>query len=316
MAELCIENSDSLVVTLDTSMEYKEINIEKCLIPPKQINSVLLILNQEINIYGFFLKLWNSYQVRVCADGGANRLYNFFEGNEHARSEYIPDYIIGDLDSLNEDVKDYYKERGVLIIKQTTQYSTDFSKSVNLISLHFNSLSFRELMQRSNEPNHGISLESGIHDLYNFMKEKKVEEQFDPIDILAIGGIDGRFDQTIHSITQLYTLASTDHYINLHYLTPTDIIVLAPSGGLLLTYSPEFRRQCIGNCGLLPVARPTQIIETRGLKWDVQNWDTSIATGEVSSSNKFVGVDKCYINTRDSIVVSIEMKLNNLKNYI
>jgi hypothetical protein len=44
--------------------------------------------------------------LKICADGGANRLfYNF---NEEERSKYIPNYIAGDLDSLNPDVKSFY----------------------------------------------------------------------------------------------------------------------------------------------------------------------------------------------------------------
>lgn len=57
--------------------------------------------------------------LRICADGGANRLYDYcalWEADlspSQARSMYTPDIIKGDLDSLRPDVKNYYIECGV-----------------------------------------------------------------------------------------------------------------------------------------------------------------------------------------------------------
>ena len=51
-------------------------------------------------------------EIIVCADGGANSLYEYFNDNNHhhhhenlQRSDYIPDYIVGDFDSISPDVK-------------------------------------------------------------------------------------------------------------------------------------------------------------------------------------------------------------------
>ncbi|MCX6167895.1 MAG: thiamine diphosphokinase [Ignavibacteriales bacterium] len=60
----------------------------------------------------------NDYQTLICADGGANSA---------EKLNIIPDYIIGDLDSINPGVYDYYYEK-CEIIKITRQNDTDVEK--------------------------------------------------------------------------------------------------------------------------------------------------------------------------------------------
>lgn len=59
----------------------------------------------------------------VCADGGANRLRD-------SGLDIVPDAIVGDLDSIREDVAAYYREKRVSIIEDGDQYSTDMDKAV------------------------------------------------------------------------------------------------------------------------------------------------------------------------------------------
>lgn len=77
--------------------------------------------------------LWGSSAYRVCADGGANRLYDATvaamlggEGggaveDAAANCEFLPDLITGDLDSLRPDVRRYYESRGVPILRVDDQ---------------------------------------------------------------------------------------------------------------------------------------------------------------------------------------------------
>ena len=44
----------------------------------------------------------------VCADGGANWLYE-------TQVERLPDAVVGDLDSIKDEVKQYYVSKGVII---------------------------------------------------------------------------------------------------------------------------------------------------------------------------------------------------------
>jgi len=64
----------------------------------------------------FFLD--NGFPVLICADGGANVAYDI--GG-------VPDYIIGDLDSVDGSILDHYKNR-VPVIKIERQDDTDVEK--------------------------------------------------------------------------------------------------------------------------------------------------------------------------------------------
>jgi thiamine pyrophosphokinase len=53
------------------------------------------------------ISIWNNFEFKICAEGGANRLYD--QLNINKRPLYIPDYIVGDLDSIRDEVKEYYR---------------------------------------------------------------------------------------------------------------------------------------------------------------------------------------------------------------
>ncbi|WP_195250799.1 thiamine diphosphokinase [Romboutsia sp. 1001713B170207_170306_H8] len=67
---------------------------------------VCIVLNGEIKDYNKtkFIIENEKYDFIICADGGANHLYNM---------GVIPDYIIGDLDSAKSDIVDYYRKKNV-----------------------------------------------------------------------------------------------------------------------------------------------------------------------------------------------------------
>ena len=71
---------------------------------------VCILLNGEIKDYSIISKYIKNekYDYIICADGGANHLYNM---------GIIPNYIIGDLDSIDKDVINYYKKQNVLFEK-------------------------------------------------------------------------------------------------------------------------------------------------------------------------------------------------------
>lgn len=50
----------------------------------------LLILNQPIAHFAAFSRLWKHTKYRICADGGANRLLDMFQGDlAEQREEYV-----------------------------------------------------------------------------------------------------------------------------------------------------------------------------------------------------------------------------------
>ena len=57
--------------------------------------------------------------LHICADGGANRLYDLFSSGQAAaaaaaerRALYCPQIIKGDLDSLRPEVQQFYEQHG------------------------------------------------------------------------------------------------------------------------------------------------------------------------------------------------------------
>jgi thiamine pyrophosphokinase len=99
----------------------------------------LLVLNQRLP--RFAPRLWDRAQVRVCADGGANRVFDgmpeLFPGQDpdEVRRRYKPDVIKGDLDSVRPEVKEYYSNMGTQIVDEShDQDTTDLHKCVAFIT--------------------------------------------------------------------------------------------------------------------------------------------------------------------------------------
>ncbi|CEQ38777.1 SPOSA6832_00214, partial [Sporobolomyces salmonicolor] len=129
--------------------------------------------------------------VRYCADGGANRLYDRFvkgKGRAEQRDEdggedwtdddaqedtWLPHLVLGDLDSLRADVRAYYEGKGVAVEQDPDEFSTDLGKNVTRLSSY--------------------------------------EAQLDPPQaqhqLVVVGGLSGRLDQTIHTLHALTLLA-------------------------------------------------------------------------------------------------------------
>ncbi|CAG99179.1 thiamine diphosphokinase [Kluyveromyces lactis] len=269
---------------------------------PKAENSVLLILNQRIKLdHSAFEALWNSYTIKICADGAANRLFDYYRDSDGKR--YHPDVIAGDMDSIREDVLEYYEAiETTTVIKQNTQYSTDFTKSVNVATLLLLGIDLNAVE---------INEYDGIHKLY----QQADKSQLKDIPLLILNGIDGRFDHTIHSMVQFYALRRQDPYFKMCFLTMSDMIILIPSSKKGYWLKLDKVKPLIGNCGLLPLAGPNIITKTKGLKWDVEDWPTSIESGNVSSSNRFVG-ENCLIACEESIVMSVELKWDKITQHL
>ncbi|CAD8162986.1 unnamed protein product [Paramecium octaurelia] len=88
-------------------------------------NIAIVILNTKINhkVFDFY---YNQNVFLICADGGANRLYEY-------KKEIIPKCIIGDLDSLKPEIQQYYQSHNCSIIKVDDQDTSDFEKAISYL---------------------------------------------------------------------------------------------------------------------------------------------------------------------------------------
>ena len=92
---------------------------------PRHLKSsahALILVNAEslnISIVKWF---WDSFEFVVCADGGANRLHDGFSLEE--RESYLPNFIVGDFDSVRPDVSHFYECEFVVLCEICDAIST------------------------------------------------------------------------------------------------------------------------------------------------------------------------------------------------
>ncbi|KAI9332391.1 thiamine pyrophosphokinase [Obelidium mucronatum] len=216
----------------------------------------LIILNQPICARKYLRNLWTSAAIKICADGGANRLFDAF-ANDEDRLEFLPDLIRGDLDSVRPDVSDWYSSHGVVISKSDCQYSTDFGKCVAHIE--------------------SVEAKTGI-----------VHE------IIAMGALGGRFDQTLSSVFMLYQMQKKDKEEGKEIRK----VYLVSNESIALLLNPESKHHIVCNmdlegptCGLIPMSGRA-LVETQGLKWNLDHSIPMSFHELISTSNWFADGDE------------------------
>ncbi|TPX41737.1 thiamine diphosphokinase [Synchytrium endobioticum] len=125
----------------------------------------LIVLNAPLRITSTFEALWKRASVTLFADGGANRVYDAL-GDDELRKRYLPSTIVGDLDSLRPDVRDWYAQKKITAQEDHDQNSTDFQKCLAVIDT---------------DPNVSSSA-----------------------CVVAVGALSGRFDHVMHAINVLH----------------------------------------------------------------------------------------------------------------
>lgn len=87
----------------------------------------IIVLNQKI-ICKHFDMLFKRASLRICADGGYDQLRNWIGHERVAFNDYAPDYIIGDLDSINNDIAEKTK-----IVRIADQDRNDLQKCIDFV---------------------------------------------------------------------------------------------------------------------------------------------------------------------------------------
>lgn len=213
----------------------------------------VLILNQPINEHALRAVIDNATLI-VCADGGANRLFDLSRTCNGEFSRVKVNAIVGDLDSLRPQVEEHFSQQGVIIEQDPDQYSTDFVKCLKWIRKYIKHL-------------HGSGAEA---------------ETAAQLDVVAIGGLGGRVDQGLSQIHHLY-LAQDDPQLldgRLYLLSEQSLSFVLGGGQNVIHVDPENFNE---NVGIVPVLGPATIT-TKGLEWNVENWKTEFG-GQISTSN-------------------------------
>ena len=228
----------------------------------------LVVLNQPIQMSKEqFQYLWDKAKFIVCADGGANRLFNFFD-EENDRNEHLPSLIVGDLDSIDQKIADYYSSRGVSVEKNECQITTDFQKCL----LHPLFISASSV--GSTESKKGINYNRNSH-----------TEGENIIPAFVLGALTGRLD---HCMDALHTL----------HLFPNRRIILSSNDSVAWLLKPDTLHliysdsQVEGNtCALFPLSRDKNgkqaVCSTTGLEWNLDHSMPMEFGSLISTSNKF-----------------------------
>jgi len=216
-----------------------------------------ILLNQPITDINeaYFLKLWSKSVIKLCADGAANRLYEWNVSRGHLRNiNLIPDYICGDLDSIKPEIKEYYQKCGTKVVSLACQDFTDFHKTLQFAI----TCSQNEDSQSSETPTRR----------YNFST------------IYCFCNFSGRLDHALANLHSLYSssLSSFCTYI----VSDESLTFLLRRGENRIFVESEF---CGKYCGFFPVGSATKVT-TQGLKWNLSD-DLCSFDGLVSSSNEF-----------------------------
>lgn len=294
-----------IVVENDDEIPIENLRLGKPELPKDNIidlrssnvsESCLLLLNQKIDYD--IRNIWRSSKLKVCADGAANRLYEFNEsyGFLSSEEELVPDFIVGDLDSISPKIKQYYMKKKTIVKKQNSQYATDFIKLLALIGCYL--LDRDALMEQLPISNDYDSLLETYDKLLK-KHEGRIQGDNCKVIVKCVGAIGGRFDHSIQSMTMLFKAQYKYPNLKILYTSKDDVIFFVPKGTSYIYNSTNG-----STCGLLPIFKPVTL-STKGLKWDVTNWNSSM-TGKVSSSNRII-YDRCVLHSNEELLMNVEI---------
>ena len=188
--------------------------------------------------------------------------------------------ICGDMDSIRPEVLEYYREKGVRILKDTDQYSTDLMKCLKSITESENLITGRKVWNLPEAYNHRV-------------------------DIALFGGLGGRADQAFSQLHHLYAIAGQSSYSWARdiYLITTESVIFLLEKGLNRIHAPVKATMFTENIGIIPIGRPS-VITTRGLEWNVTDWPTEFG-GQMSTSNH-IKAEVIEVESTERVLFSLE----------
>ncbi|GAA5980954.1 hypothetical protein JCM10908_003929 [Rhodotorula pacifica] len=266
--------------------------------------TALIVLNSPLPPQPLFRKLWQTASLRFCADGGANRLYDRFvrgkdradesdwdqaiDGNEEL---WLPDLILGDLDSLKEDVRKYYESKGVTVEQDPDEFSTDLGKNVTRLS----AIETGDIPPPANSH----ARRPALHD-----QDGATRPQYH---LVLIGGLSGRLDQTIHTLHAMTLLADKEKRERVWAIGKESAALLLTKGVHQLHIDLKWFGK---TCGILPVGSAEAHVTTTGLEWDLgptaYMFPTSLSAA-VSTSNHLIQ-EEVRIETDVPVVWTMEVR--------
>jgi len=144
------------------------------------LSLALVLLNCETD-GSFFFHLWHSAKLRICADGGANKLYQRLA--PQVRPLYIPYAICGDFDSVLPEVASYYQSQGTHLVKVVDDNNTDLDKCLQYLIQLDKEASIRNVVLYGAFGGRFDQTMAALHSIYKF------DNRFDRLILLSEGNL-------------------------------------------------------------------------------------------------------------------------------
>ena len=231
-------------------------------------------------------RLWIAATIRVCADGGANRLYDELpaimgeEDPAEIRRKFAPHLITGDLDSLRPEVRDFYCNMGVPVVDLShDQDSTDLEKSIMFVR--------------------NVDNWSKYESTKNVLNGMALGERIRPFDVLvALGAHGGRLDHILGNLSILHRYRD----IPLVLCGDGNLTRLVPQGRAKILPDMNFEGP---SCGLIPLGREA-VATSKGLRWNLDK--TKMCIGGLVSTSNLIDEEEVWVETDSDLVWTTQLK--------
>mmetsp|Transcript_17506 Transcript_17506/g.55828 ORF Transcript_17506/g.55828 Transcript_17506/m.55828 type:complete len:306 (-) Transcript_17506:700-1617(-) len=230
-------------------------------------------------------RLWSRATIAICADGGAN-------GLAELGFDRCPDAVVGDLDSLLDDVRAALEARGTQIVLEPSQDTHDLDKALRWVAETAadkqSSLRAAESTAATNEDlpaarEEGSLEHAGQHDRTDqSLPRQSIRDS--AVDVVVLGALGGRLDHEMVNLNMLFTWADEPAFHRLVFVSEQSVTFLLSPGCHRIRRDPAAE---LRTCGLVPLGGTCAQVRTAGLKWDLDGASLSFG-GLISSSNEVV----------------------------
>jgi thiamine pyrophosphokinase len=225
-----------------------------------------IILNAPAVSRAILINLFTKSKYRLCADGGANVLYDLCPSISIDREESLfwPDVVIGDLDSIRTSVEEFFRANGVKILRMDNEDLTDLDKALDFLT--------------SLIPSH---------------------DQLVAI-VGSVGSHEGRIDQMFAVIQTMFRYRGS--YMRLVQIGSECIMLVLNAG----EHRIEAPSSSIGkHCGIIPVFGSVDRITTTGLQWNLTESHGSLEFGGLISTNNIIRNELIQVDTSGPVLFTI-----------
>jgi thiamine pyrophosphokinase len=296
MADDDYDDTVSDAATTGRSTETKTSRIvyhKSPLLPPRdgeyKPKTALILLNTPFGGYGedadddgcwapspLLHQFWELADFRVCADGGANRLYSSTSSMTSMEQHW---------DSIRPSVREFYANKGVAIVGNPDQDSNDLEKALDA-AIHGEPKCERCIVYGAFGGRFDQEMAS-FQALFKWRQAAATDQMEDK---------SPEEHQKIHACPSIWLYDDHTTAFLLHSDCENRIELALPSAVVSLTTASDSRPVAVAvavavaegpTCGLIPLSEPCQSVTTTGFQWNLSAQPTAFGS-LVSTSNRII----------------------------